>query len=166
MCSSCCILTAGGLFKWLEISRLCSTVGAGARIWAGDVNWGGGVIWLRCMLRASAKRCSKPLGLACATFLSSWPGVLCQQLRFLCRTAARSVSSCAKNSLRFCAARQKSRQKWGFWCELSNNLGISLLSSHLISQGACTESCVYACRTLKTGDAAQPKGCSAGFVPI
>ena len=31
---------------------------------------------------------------------------------------------------------------------------------------ACTESCVYACRTLKTGDAAQLKGSSVGFVPI
>ena len=32
------------------------------------------------MLEESTKRWSKPLGLACATFLSSWPGVL-RQLR-------------------------------------------------------------------------------------
>ena len=33
---------------------------------------------------------SKPLGLACATFLSSWPGVLCQLRCVLCRAAQRN----------------------------------------------------------------------------
>ena len=102
----------------------------------------------------------------CATYLSSCPGVLRQLSRVLCWVAARSVSSCAKKSLRICAARQKSRQKWGFRFELSSEMLKSLLSSHLISQCACTESREYASGTLKTSDTVESKDCSAGFVPI
>ena len=55
---------------------------------------------------ARHKKVEQALGLACATFLSRWLAYS--------PAAVRSVSSCAKESLRFCTARQKSRQKWGF----------------------------------------------------
>ena len=51
------------------------------------------------MWESSIKRWSKPLGLACATFLSSWPGVF-RQLRCL-HIDSLSTSACIYASKRF-----------------------------------------------------------------
>ena len=98
---------------------------------------------LESLLGESTKRWSKSFGRSLRN--------LFEQLAWRTSPAAmRSVSSCEKKSLRFCSALQKSRQNVGFWCELRSEMLKSLLSSHLISQCACTESCVYACKTVKS----------------
>ena len=77
------------------------------------------------LLKEKHKSWSKPPGVACAGFLSSWLGVL-RQLRCLQRPA----------EIEFCSVEMN-----------------------------VTESREYASGTLKADAAAQPKGCSACFVP-
>ena len=73
------------------------------------------------------KKVEQALGVACAAFLSSWPGVF---------------ASCGASS------------------------GIYGLRVSHIRHYSGTGACLYACKRLKAGCAAQPKGCSACFVPV
>ena len=90
------------------------------------------------------------MGVACATFLSSWPGVL-RQLR--CVKLHNDLSEYdeihgCKTPKHVARVSLDDIYIWNLCLERGNALG------------------EYASQALKVSDAAQPKGCSAHFVPM
>ena len=111
--------------------------------------------------RVGIKGGSKPLGVACATFLSSWPVVL-RQLRCLISSILawhldKEIPYISSKSPKNNTIYDKNRH--------------TLAKNRLIfCQGAirffklCTGACKYASKRLKADSAAQPRGCSVCFV--